>query len=460
MSLPQYAEYRHIGSDWFCNLPAHWGVKRVKHLLPDAADSMRIGPFGSALTSDMLVPDGFKVYGQENVIAGDFKRGERYISAQKRAELSAYSVLPGDVLVTMMGTSGRCAIVPSEAVPGVMDSHLLRIRLSTEIHPPFFQCLIDRAEYVARQVSVLGKGSIMHGLNSGIVRQLLLAIPPYAEQLAITAFLDSETAKIDALIAEQEKLIALLAEKHQATISHAVTRGLNPNAPMKDSGVPWLGEVPAHWRVGKAGFYVTVLPGYAFPSTGFSQDEGDIRLLRGINVAVGELRWDEVVFWKRLEGDGLDAFELEAGDVVIGMDRPLISSGMRVATVTANDLPCLLLQRVAKIHPGPDIDGRFIMRLLGSRAFEAHFTPETTGVSVPHISGEQITNFVIPIPPIDEQSQLCQFLENELSRLASLQAEARRAVDLLQERRSALIAAAVTGQIDVRVLVPQDLAPA
>lgn len=158
------------------------------------------------------------------------------------------------------------------------------------------------------------------------------------------------------------------------------------------------------------------------------------------------------MYWVRTEEDGLSEFELQEGDVVIRMDRPLIAGGMRVARVKRHDLPRLLLQRVAKVKPGPSIDGRFVARLLGSRAFEAHFTPETTGVSVPQIGGEQISGFVIPVPPLDEQGEICDFLEVEIAKLDALNQESERAIALLKERRAALIAAAVTGQIDVRAL--------
>ena len=280
-----------------------------------------------------------------------------------------------------------------------------------------------------------------------------LALPPLVEQSQITAFLDRETAKIDALVAEQRRLMGLLKEKRQAVISHAVTKGLNPGAPMKPSDIEWLGDVPRHWRVGKCRFYVSVLSGFAFPSSGFSANESDVRLLRGTNVGVGKLRWDDTVYWERTLDDGLDEFQLQAGDLVIGMDRPLISEGMRVATVEASDLPCLLLQRVASVQTGPELNSRFLMRLLSSEFFVAHFSPETTGVSVPHISPDQICNFVIPLPPPEEQEAIINFVDAETAKLNELTAEAQRAIDLLQERRTALISAAVTGQIDVRNLV-------
>jgi type I restriction enzyme S subunit len=141
---------------------------------------------------------------------------------------------------------------------------------------------------------------------------------------------------------------------------------------------------------------------------------------------------------------------MKAGDLVIGMDRPLISDGIRVAKVKDSDLPCLLLQRVASLKIGKLLNADFLLGLLSSEMFVAHFSPDTTGVSVPHISPEQINNFVIPVTPISEQQEITGFISAEAAKFDCLTAEAQRAIDLLQERRTALISAAVAGQIDVR----------
>ena len=372
-------------------------------------------------------------------------------------DLSVYQLVePGDLVINKMKAwQGAVAISDHRGI--VSPAYFIYEATHSE-NSRFLHYLLRSPRYITGYLSI-SKGIRVNqwDLEPQYHSRMPVFLPPKEEQTAIATFLDRETAKIDALIAEQEKLIALLAEKRQATISHAVTRGLNPDAPMKDSGVAWLGEVPTHWKVGKAGFYVSVLPGYAFSSTEFSQDDRDTRLLRGINVAVGELRWDEVVYWKRTESDRLSRFELMVGDVVIGMDRPLISSGMRVAIVKPEDVPCLLLQRVAKVEAAPSMDSRFIMMLLSSQLFAAHFAPETTGVSVPHISGEQISSFVISVPPLDEQCKICDFLEIELSKLDVLNHKVEQAISLLKERRSALITAAVTGQIDVRgAITPAD----
>jgi type I restriction enzyme S subunit len=453
MSLLRYPKYKDSGVEWLGEVPEHWEIKQVRHLVNDGNDGMKIGPFGSQLTSEALDEAGeFKVYGQENVIATDFQRGSRFISKAKFSELSVYEIRPGDILVTMMGTSGRCAKVPEELTPGIMDSHLLRLRVRAIVLPEFLRLLIDEAAYVEAQINLLGKGSIMQGLNSGIVKELMIALPSIQEQEALLRSIGRETFKIDALVEEQRRLIELLKEKRQAVISHAVTKGLNPDAPMKDSGIEWLGQVPGHWKVGKCGFYLTILSGFAFPSSGFTEDENDTKLLRGINVGVFGLKWEETAYWHRTPGDRFDAYEMRTGDIVIGMDRPVISGGVRVAKVKESDLPCLLLQRVASLKTMQQLNADYLLGLLSSEMFAAHFSPETTGVSVPHISPEQIYNFMIPVPPASEQAAIVHYVAFENEKLDTLTLEATRAIDLLQERRTALISAAVTGKIDVRGL--------
>jgi len=443
MSLTKYRDYKYSGTDWLGEVPSHW---RIAPLWTLFRRTKRTGFEKEQLLS---------VYRDFGVVP---KASRDDNNNKPSDDLTAYQLVkPGDLAINKM-KAWQGAVAISEHRGIVSPAYFIYESTHSE-NSRFLHYLLRSLRYITGYLSI-SKGIRVNqwDLEPQYHSRIPVLLPPEGEQTAIAAFLDRETAKINALIAEHEKLIALLAEKRRATISHTVTKGLNANAPMKDSGVVWLGAVPAHWKVGKARFYVSVLPGYAFSSAGFSTDECDVKLLRGINVAVGELRWDEVVYWKRTEADGLGPFELKVGDVVIGMDRPLISSGIRVAVVKQEDLPCMLLQRVAKIQPGPSIDGRFIMRLLSSRAFEAHFTPDTTGVSVPHISGEQISSFVISVPPLDEQLRICDFLDAELAKLDALNHEAGRTIALLGERRNALIAAAVTGQIDVRDAVPLALA--
>jgi type I restriction enzyme S subunit len=441
MSFPRYPKYKDSGVEWLGDVPEHWAAKRIGYFFKERREKVSDKDYPAlSVTMGGIVPQidtAAKSDDSDNrkrVCQGDFVINSR----SDRKGSSGVSDLDGSVSLI---------------------SIILQPHKPNGVHMPFVHHLL-RSQLFQEEFYRNGKGIVadLWSTNFSAMRNILLAVPDVAEQTAIAAFLDRETAKIDGLVAEQRRLLELLKEKRQAVISHAVTQGLNPDAPMKPSGIEWLGDVPEHWRVGKSGFYLTVLSGFAFPSAGFTHKASDTKLLRGINVGVSKIRWDETVYWQRSECDGLDCYELKTGDLVIGMDRPLIGDGVRVAMISDGDLPCLLLQRVASLTPSELLNSDYILHLLSSEMFEAHFMPDTTGVSVPHISPTQISDFVIPIPPREEQDEITGFLAKEIEKLDTLTAEAQRAIDLLQERRTALISAAVTGQIDVRQLAPTEAA--
>jgi len=446
MSFPRYPEYKDSGVEWLSQVPAHWQIEPCRAVFTERSD--RNDPLVNEDYLSLMANVGIIPYAEK----GD-------VGNKKPEDLTKCKlVFAGDLVINSMnygiGSYGLSSLT------GVCSPVYIVLKPKLErIEERFaFRILENKAFQGFAQSH--GNGILEHraAINWDILKAIGVPLPPVPEQQAILGFLDRETAKIDALVAEQEQLITLLKEKRQAVISHAVTKGLDPSVPMKDSGVEWLGEVPAHWAVGKCGFYIRILSGFAFPSGAFSQDETNHRLLRGANVGVSRLKWDDTVFWERSDCDGLDEYEMSEGDLVIGMDRPLISEGMRVAKVTADDLPSLLLQRVASLKVGPKLSADYLHHLLSSEMFIAHFSPETTGVSVPHISPDQINNFVIPVPPLDEQRAIVEHLSNLATSYSGLINEAVLSVELLRERRSALISAAVTGQIDVRGLATKEAA--
>lgn len=445
MSLPRYAEYKDSGVTWLGEVPAHWLPLKVKAFT-------RFCGGGTPSRDNLAFWNGdIPWVSPKDMKFERIKGAEESITEDGLSSSSSSLVESGRLLMVV-----RSGILKHTIPVAIND---VPVALNQDMKALTFSEKVATSEFFLRWVQGLNdvlllawakQGATVESIEHSYLAETLVPLPLLVEQSAIAAFLDRETGKIDALIAEQEKLLTLLAEKRQATISHAVTRGLHPNAPMKDSGVPWLGEVPAHWTVTRCGRYLSVLSGFAFPSLGFDHTGNGVRLLRGVNVGVSSLRWDDVVYWKRAPGDGLESYELDVGDVVIGMDRPLIAAGMRVAKVCKDDLPCLLLQRVASLRTSAELEADFLMRYLSTGMFVAHFSPDTTGVSVPHISPDQIGSFVIAIPSIEEQQQILRHIELELAILDRLAAEAERGVALLTERRCALIAAAVTGKIDVR----------
>lgn len=299
------------------------------------------------------------------------------------------------------------------------------------------------------QVDLVAKGMSYPAINSTELSNLYLACAPADEQKLIAKFLDKKTTKIDEAIAIKERQIALLKERKQIIIQKAVTRGLDPNVPMKDSGVDLIWQIPAHWDFAKMKYYIDILPGYAFKSESYSLNDSDVPLLRGINVSPGYIRWGETVFWPKLKLMGFEQYLLREGDIVIAMDRPWISGGIRVALVTQGDLPSLLLQRVARIRGEDGLLTGYAKLLLSTNLFLYYFGPMLTGISVPHISPEQIENFATPIPPVDEQREILRYIEDESKDIEKAISIQKKQIKSLKEYKATLINSAVTGKVKI-----------
>jgi type I restriction enzyme S subunit len=443
MTFPAYPSYRDSGVEWLGAVPSYWESWKISHAF---------GELGSGTTPPTSEAEWYEDGTVPWVTTGELREGviwetKKLLSSTVLSAFSALRLHPaGSLAIAMYGaTIGRLGILGVDATTNQACCLLTRPK-HLHVKFTFYWLLVFKQSIIDLYASGGGQPNI----NQEIIANLKVPAPGIPEQTQIARFLDHETARIDALIEEQQRLIELLKEKRQVVISHAVTKGLDATVPMKDSGVEWLGEVPAHWKVSKLGHYAQILTGFPFPSASFSHDESDVRLLRGANIGVGSLKWIDTVYWSLSEGDNLSSYLMEEGQIVLGMDRPWISEGMRIARVTKEDMPCLLLQRVAAISPSAELDDEYLFCLLASELFKTYVEPDLTGVSVPHISPEQIMSFQISVPEIGEQRRISSFIRNQLDQMTALFEQASESVELLQERRSALISAAVTGKIDVR----------
>ena len=242
-------EYRESGVEPIGVIPREWDCVRVSRVLEKSEKGIMVGPFGSSLTNAVIGGDqgAYKIYGQANLIRRDFCYGDKYISESKYRELQNYEVIPGDVVVSMMGTIGKCRVVPEGIQKGIMDSHLIKLRLGKEIDPYFFVYAYESVA-VYDQIMAKSKGSIMTGLNSSIVKSLFIPLPELYEQRKIIDYLDKENSIIDSLIDEVKASIEEYKAWKASIIYEAVTKGLDKDAEMKDSGVEWIGNMPVHWN--------------------------------------------------------------------------------------------------------------------------------------------------------------------------------------------------------------------
>lgn len=305
----------------------------------------------------------------------------------------------------------------------------------------------NEARFWAYALLALDLAKYYYSLGGGVRQSIKFSdfpndwvyLPDLATQKQIADFLDAETARIDALIEKKQRLIAVANERMAAIVETAI---------------------PCDGPQTKLGHHIDILSGYAFASEGFSSDPEDMRLLRGANVTPNAIRWDDVVYWPRDDIARLARFELTVGDIVLGMDRPWVADGIRVAELREQDTPALLLQRVCKISPRSSLNAGYLKLLLTSRRFLAYFEPIMTGVSVPHISPDQVRNFRFGYVPLDEQVRISNLIELARKQVSKVVELAEASIDRLREYRAALITAAVTGQIEVAAHArPVEMAP-
>jgi type I restriction enzyme S subunit len=274
----------------------------------------------------------------------------------------------------------------------------------------------------------------------------MIFLPSLSEQSKIANFLDHETAKIDALIEKQQRLIELLKEKRQAVISHAVTKGLNPKAPMKDSGVEWLGEVPAHWGVTQLKYATSMIVDCPHETPTYSED-GQYLVIRTADLDEGRL-------------DSSKMYRVDIDDYILRIRRAALCNGDIVysregerwghAGLVPEDRRYCLGQRMMQFRANSFYCPDYLMWLLNTDNVYKQGQVDTVGATSPHVNVETIRNFSLTQPCLSEQQEISQFLNEKTYRLDVLVDKARNTVLLLQERRTALISAAVTGKIDVR----------
>jgi len=445
MSLTPYSEYKASGIEWLGEVPGHWEVKRLKqacHVFPSNVDKKSHD--GETPVSLCNYTD---VYYNDTITADM----EFMAATASTDQIAKFTLRAGDMIITKDSeTADDIAIgayVPAD-LPGVICGyHLSMIRPMTDTNGAFVKRLFDSI-YVKSCVEVRANGLTRVGLGQYQIDNLELPFPPLKEQQTIAAFLNRETGKIDALIAEQRRLVELLAEKRQAVISHSVTKGLNPYAPMKDSSIEWLGEVPGHWEVKRLRDVAKLNPSKSEIAT----LDRDILVSFLPMSAIGEdgtLNLESEKPVSELES-GYTYFR--EGDVTIAKITPCYENGKGALMRGLTQGVGFGTTELIVVRPNSDEScGEFLHFLFVSTVFRSIGESHMYGAGgQKRVPDDFVRNFATAFPPVTEQIAINEFLEAELAKFDTLTTEANRAIDLLQERRSALISAAVTGQIDVR----------
>ena len=274
------------------------------------------------------------------------------------------------------------------------------------------------------------------------VRDYHVAAPPLPQQRAIADYLDRETARIDALIAVKERLLGLLAEKRRALITRAVTRGLDPNVPLRDSGIPWLGEIPAHWEIKRLKYVGRSIIGLTFDPADTVTAGNGILVLRASNVRHGHVVLDDNLF---VSINVPEALVTRVGDILIcarSGSRALIGKNALIGQSAAG----LTFGAFMMVFRSPH--NEYLHYVFSSPLFDYQAGAFSTS-TINQLTVETLNNMEVPLPPVNEQRAIVGFIARETGKLDALKRATERTIALLKERRTALIAAAVTGRLDI-----------
>lgn len=432
----KYAEYKDSGVEWLGEIPNDWEMWKLSHAYTE---------IGSGTTPSTSNEENFEgnipwvTTGElrENLIL-DTKKKVSQRTIEQFPTLKKYPI--GSVAIAMYGaTIGRLGIFGIEATTNQACCVMTTSKVLNNKYVFYW------LQAFKNEIIQLSSGGGQPNINQEKVASLKISAPFFEDQINIANFLDHETAQIDTLIAKQEKLIELLKEKRQAVISHAVTKGLNPDAAMKDSGVEWLGQVPEHWTVSKLKHFVNVVDCKHITAEFF--DEGiplaSIGEVKGWKVNLSNAKLTNEKYYQELiDGNR----KPQVGDIIYTRNATVGE-----ASLVHAELPKFALgQDVCLIHIIQKLSSEYLLHFLKSEIIKIQLNSAMVGSTFKRINVDDIRNYVIVIPPIEEQECILKELDQKIEKYDSLINFAVKQIQLMQERRTALISSAVTGKIDVR----------
>lgn len=438
--LEPYAKYKDTEVDWLGRIPSHWGVVPLKRRATTGA--------GAGFPHEFQgVPEGEIPFYKVNSLAKAGKDGvidfvDESISRDTALRLRAKIYPAGSAVLAKIGAALLLGRIRTLGIDACIDNNMMSIQADEGTDPRFLYYALALIRF-----DLLVNPGAVPSTSEGAVAELKLAFPGREEQQRIAAFLDRETAQIDDLIGKQERLIELLAEKRHAVITHAVAKGLDPEAPTKPSGIPWLGDIHASWPVRPLKAAGNINLGKMIQPNAKTETDFEAPYLRAANVQPGGvLALDDVK--KMWFNDGeLQSLDIRAGDVVV-VEGGI--GGFGRAAYVDRDLTGFGYQNsINRIRPTNWVDGRFLTYLLLIARHSGYIHAYCTGVSMPHLTAEKLAAVSVPLPDRVTQTKISDHLDLRLATLNTLADKAGAVIRILHERRSALVSAAVTGQIEV-----------
>lgn len=435
----RYGAYKDSGVEWIGEIPEHWEITKIKFVKNDGFSSFIDGDW---IESSNISESGIRYITTGNIGVGYYKeQGAGFISEETFYNLNCTEVFEGDLIISRLSPPvGRSCIIPDLGFRIVTSVDNVILRPKEGIDKKYLNFFFNHRGYQDYN-ELLSRGTTLTRISRNMLGNNIVLLPPEIEQSQIVEFLDAKTSLIDKLIDVKQRRIELLKEKRAALINHAVTKGLDPNVKMQDSGIEWIGEIPEHWEVSRFKYETQIPVRYGLNISSDVYEQHGVRFIRITDITeAGEISDLGAVYLK--EQDIPKDFLLESGDMLFSRSGHTVGkSYLHLKTGKFASAGYLV-----RFNFGDFVKTRFIHFVTKSQYYWDWIRLNTVTSTIENVNGDKYQNFIFVKPSEREQKEIVNYLEIETKKIDDLVALKQKKIDLLKEYRQALISETVTGK--------------
>ena len=439
-------EMKDSGIEWIGEIPSEWQIIRFRFFIED----YKAGPFGSSLKMDGLLSEGdILVYAPEHIANNSTESDKNlYLPNEREGEMSQFLVEEGDILFPIVGSLGRAMMIDASMPKGIINQRVAKFKLNNSIiSTRYFMRLFANSNFFDTYIDLSCRGSFIVNLTKGIINDAPCVVPDMETQEYIADYLDDKCSKIDSIIEKQQKIIEKLKEYKLSIITEAVTKGLNPDAELKDSEIEWIGEMPITWKKAriKFNYYLKGRIGWQGLKANEFIEEGPY-LVTGTDFCNGKVNWSTCYHISQERFDEAPEIHVKKGDLLITKDGTV----GKVAYIDEKPEQVSLNSHLLIMRPLVyDYSNRFLFWVIQSNVFKKYFGLTQYGTIMASLSQEKINDFSYVMPSVDEQIHIANYLDEKCEEIQESIYKRERIIEQLRAYKKSLIYEVVTGKKEV-----------